>query len=59
MIASVMGVRAVFIFLLVAGIIGLILMLAFNGAHVKTVDDTYRKAAGKPLDDAFGWKKIM
>ena len=52
LIASVMGVRAVFIFLLVAGIIGLILMLAYNGAHVKTVDDTYRKAAGKPLDDA-------
>lgn len=57
LIASVMGVRAVFIFLLVAGIIGLILMLAFNGAHVKTVDDTYRKAAGKPLDDALVGRK--
>ena len=52
-----MGVRAVFIFLLVAGIIGLILMLAFNGAHVKTVDDTYREAAGKPLDDALVGRK--
>lgn len=57
LIASVMGVRAVFIFLMVAGIIGLILMLAFNSAHVKTVDDTYRKAAGKPLDDALVGRK--
>lgn len=32
-------------------------MLAFNGAHVKTVDDTYRKAAGKPLDDALVGRK--
>ena len=57
LIASAMGVRAVFIFLLVAGIIGLILMIAFNGSHVKNVDDAYRKAAGKPLDDALVGRK--
>ena len=57
LIASVMGVRAVFIFLLIAGIIGLALMLAFSGCHVKLVDDEYRKEAGKPLDDALVGRK--
>ena len=57
LIASAMGVRAVFIFLLVAGIIGLVLMIAFNSSHVKNVDDAYRKAAGKPLDDALVGRK--
>lgn len=57
LIASVMGVRAVFIFLLVAGIIGLILMLAFSGSHVKSVDDAYRKEAGKPIDNVLVGRK--
>lgn len=57
LIASVMGVRAVFIFLLIAGVIGMILMIAFSGEHVKTVDDTYRKEAGKTLDDALVGRK--
>ncbi len=57
LIASVMGVRAVFIFLLIAGVIGMVLMLLFSSNHVKTVDDTYRKAAGKPLDDALVGRK--
>ena len=57
LIASVMGVRAVFIFLLVAGIIGLILMLAFSGSHMKSVDDAYRKEAGKPIDNVLVGRK--
>lgn len=57
LIASQMGVKAVFIFLAVAGIIGVVLMLIFSGAHVKKVDDKYRQAAGKPLDDALAGRK--
>lgn len=57
LIASQMGVKAVFIFLAVAGIIGVVLMLIFSGTHVKKVDDKYRQAAGKPLDDALTGRK--
>ena len=45
------NVNGVFIFLGIAGIIGMILMILFSRNHVKKVDDKYRKAAGKPLDD--------
>lgn len=57
LIFSALGVTAVFIFLGVAGIVGLILMIAFSNGHIKTVDDKYRKAAGKPLDDALLGRK--
>lgn len=57
LIFSVLGVTAVFIFLGVAGIVGLILMIAFSNGHIKTVDDKYRKAAGKPLDNALLGRK--
>lgn len=45
------GYRLCFVVTVICGIVGLILILAFSGKHVKVVDDKYRKAAGKPLDD--------
>lgn len=35
----------------------LVMMLLFSGKHVKAVDDKYREAAGKPLDDALVGRK--
>lgn len=57
LIASSLKVTGVFLFLLIAGIVAVVLMLVFNGAHVKAVDDKYRQAAGKPLDDALAGRK--
>lgn len=57
LIFSSLGVTAVFIFLGIAGVIGLILMIAFSNGHIKSVDDKYRKAAGKTLDDALVGRK--
>lgn len=57
LIFSSLGVTAVFIFLGVAGVIGLILMIAFSNNHIKSVDDKYRKDAGKPLDDVLVGRK--
>ncbi|MBQ9030498.1 MAG: MFS transporter [Parasporobacterium sp.] len=45
------NVQGVFIFLGIAGIIGTILMIIFSKDHVRKVDDKYRTAAGKKLDD--------
>jgi len=57
LINSVAGVRGVFTFLLVIGVIGVILMIAFSASHVKAVDDKYREAAGKPMDDELANRK--
>lgn len=57
LIASSMGVMAVFIFVAIAGVIGVILMMIFSANHIKEVDDKYRAAAGKPLDDALAGRK--
>lgn len=57
MIFGMMGYRALFGFILVSGIISLILSLLFSPKHVKEVDDKYRAAAGKPLDDALVGRK--
>lgn len=57
LIASSLQITGVFIFLLIAGIVGVILMVAFSAAHVKEIDDKYRKAAGKPLDNALAGRK--
>ncbi len=57
--ASARGVNVpgVFILILCTGIVGIICMLIFSGKHVKKVDDKYREAAGKPLDDALVGRK--
>lgn len=57
LMVSTMGVLAVFVFLAIAGGIGVLLMILFSGAHVKLIDDKYRKAAGKSLDDALVGRK--
>lgn len=57
LIASKLHVAGVFVFLLVAGIVGLVLMFAFSASHVKAVDDMYRAKAGKPVDDALANRK--
>ena len=54
---SSMGVKAVFIFLTIAGVIGIVLMILFSGTHVKRVDDMYREKAGKPLDNVLEGRK--
>ena len=41
----------------IVGVICLILMIAFSPKHIKEVDDKYRQAAGKPLDDALVGRK--
>ena len=51
------GVGSVFIFIAICGVIGIILMCMFSPAHVKEIDDKYRQAAGKPLDDALVGRK--
>lgn len=50
-------ITKVFTVIAVAGVVSVILMLLFSAAHVKEKDDEYRKAAGKPLDDALVGRK--
>jgi len=54
---STSGVSSAFGVTIVVGVISLILVLVFNPKHVKEVDDKYRQAAGKPLDDALVGRK--
>ncbi len=51
------NVPAMFILILITGVVGIICMAIFSGKHVKEVDDKYREAAGKPLDDALVGRK--
>ena len=39
------------------GVIALIMILLFSPKHIKAVDDKYREAAGKPLDDELVGRK--
>lgn len=50
-------VKATFIFVGICGVISVILTALFRPSHVKDVDDKYRAAAGKPLDDALVGRK--
>ncbi|MCR5665632.1 MAG: hypothetical protein K6G01_02275 [Eubacterium sp.] len=54
---AILGARSVFIFLLIMGVIGVILMLLFSKKHVKAKDDKYREAAGKAIDDELANRK--
>ncbi len=47
----------VFLMILVAGIVGVILTAVFSKDHVRKIDDKYRTAAGKPLDDELASRK--
>jgi len=51
------NVPGVFVMIAIAGVVGVICMIIFSGKHAKKVDDKYREAAGKPLDDALVGRK--
>ena len=51
------GHSGVFLLVGVCGIIALVAMLLFKPSHIKEMDDKYRAAAGKPLDDALVGRK--
>lgn len=57
MLLSMKGYQAAFGVVLALGIISLVLMLLFSPNHIKKVDDKYRAAAGKELDDALVGRK--
>lgn len=50
-------IKAPFMFVLIAGIVGFVLTALFKPSHIKELDDKYRSAAGKPLDDALAGRK--
>ena len=52
-----MGYNKIFTMSLILGIISIILLFLVSPAHIKAKDDEYRKAAGKPLDDALVGRK--
>lgn len=60
MVAMTMGIGGVtmpFWAVAIVAVISLILVVLFQPAKVKEADDAYRKAAGKPLDDALVGRK--
>ena len=57
LISSALYISGVFGFLLITGIIGTVLMIIFSAKHVKAVDDKYREAAGKELNDELEGRK--
>ena len=54
---SQLGYQSIFVVTAIVGVVSLILLLCFKASHVKEVDDKYRAAAGKPLDDALVGRK--
>ena len=55
--AESLNTVTMFLVIGIAGIVATILMFLFKPKHVKEVDDLYRKAAGKPLDDVLVGRK--
>ena len=51
------GHSGVFLLVGACGIVALVVMLLFKPSHVKEMDDKFRAAAGKPLDDALVGRK--
>ena len=54
---SSLGYQSIFVATVIVGVISLVLLLLFKASHVKEVDDKYRAAAGKELDDALVGRK--
>ena len=52
-----LGYNHIFTMSMILGIISIILLFLVSPAHIKAKDDEYRKAAGKPLDDALVGRK--
>ena len=57
MYAGSLGYRAIFLVTGIVAVVCIILGALFKPSHVKEVDDKYRAAAGKPLDDALVGRK--
>ena len=57
MTIAMISVKAPFIITAVIAVISLVCILCFKPENVKKVDDKYRAAAGKPLDDALVGRK--
>ena len=51
------GHAGAFTFVLISGVVALVVMLIHKPSHIKEMDDKYRAAAGKPLDDALVGRK--
>ena len=51
------GHAGAFTFVLISGVVALVVMLIHKPAHIKEMDDKYRAAAGKPLDDELVGRK--
>ncbi len=51
------GHSSAFIFVAICGVIALVVMLLYKPAHIKAMDDKFRAAAGKPLDDELVGRK--
>ena len=52
-----MGYNRIFTMTTILAIVAIILLCLVSPAHIKEKDDAYRKAAGKPLDDALVGRK--
>ena len=51
------GQSGAFMLVAVCGVVALVVMLLFKPDHIKAMDDKFRAAAGKPLDDALVGRK--
>jgi MFS family permease len=51
------GHAGAFTFVLISGVVALVVMLLHKPSHIKEMDDRYRAAAGKPLDDELVGRK--
>ena len=51
------GHSGAFVFVAICGVIALVVMLLYRPEHIKKMDDEFRAAAGKPLDDALVGRK--
>jgi len=51
------GYNNIFTMTLILGVISVVLLLLVRPSHIKEKDDEFRKAAGKPLDDALVGRK--
>ena len=51
------GHSGAFTFVLISGVVALVVMLIHKPSHIKEMDDKYRAAAGKPLDDELVGRK--
>ena len=51
------GHAGAFTFVAISGVVALVVMLLYKPSHIKEMDDRYRAAAGKPVDDELVGRK--